>query len=543
MKLAWSLKLIGNTMPSDLLIYPYLSPGSYGINTVTASTLLDSKYCRELDNVVISEEGLLTPRNVFEASSNQPSNELINFFASFARVSGTNYERVWGWQTSGTMYVASGPTGSWAAPAGAYTGSASNSSNFMGLRFREKAYFYARNAIPRVGTMTTGAVNDISPNTAPRGHIALAAFGRLWCADTDTNYVDKRTLYWSVLLNGDDWAGAGSGSLDMSNVWGDDETIMALAQFNAFLVVFGRRKIVILDNPFTPSISSAGAVTSGTTMTVKDIIEGVGCIGRDCVANGGDDLYFVSERGVHSLSRVIQEKSNPIANVSINISDQAQSAAASGFALYQQDSDLQHRLVFDRNNNRLMWFLPGSAYIFHLALTDNKGIPVVTTWSDFYQQGVQVYETPTGTYQFLINTQYFNTSGTYVPTFTFGQLTSGGATEKYTVTYKSGWETYTAEGKMKLPKRLVFNYYSTSSTPTPISLKMYYDYSTTAFSTYTFAPATASSGYRAVSVPVGGRGHAVSQEIYWDVTGANRESFQLVSYDVQFKLARSFSGV
>jgi hypothetical protein len=46
---------------------------------------------------------------------------------------------------------------------------------------------------------------------------------------------------------------------------------------------------------------------------------GIGCIGRDTIQNTGSDLLFLSDSGVRSFKRTIQEKSVPITDVSKNV--------------------------------------------------------------------------------------------------------------------------------------------------------------------------------------------------------------------------------
>jgi hypothetical protein len=57
-------------------------------------------------------------------------------------------------------------------------------------------------------------------------------------------------------------------------------------------------------------------------MSLQDVIKGVGCIARDSVASVfGSDIMFLSETGVQSLGRLIQEKSMPLRDVSKNVRD------------------------------------------------------------------------------------------------------------------------------------------------------------------------------------------------------------------------------
>ena len=54
-------------------------------------------------------------------------------------------------------------------------------------------------------------------------------------------------------------------------------------------------------------------------MQLADTVEGVGCIARDSVQNTGTDIIFLSEDGVRSFGRTIQEKSMPMRDISNNV--------------------------------------------------------------------------------------------------------------------------------------------------------------------------------------------------------------------------------
>ena len=137
---------------------------------------------------------------------------------------------------------------------------------------------------------------------------ALAAYGRLWVADIVN---DKQTVYFSDLQNPANFTTGTAGSLDVSTVIPTGDGIVALAAHNGFLIIFCHRNILIYANPKDPS-----------TMTLQDHIKGVGCIARDSVASVyGSDIMFLSETGVQSLGRLIQEKSMPLRDVSRNVRD------------------------------------------------------------------------------------------------------------------------------------------------------------------------------------------------------------------------------
>lgn len=154
-----------------------------------------------------------------------------------------------------------------------------------------------------VGNVPTAhTVTSFKPNCA------LSAYGRLWVGG---QVDDPQTIYFSDLQNPSEWQTGTSGYLDISAVIPTGDPITALAQYNNFLIIFCRRHIVVYSGADDPA-----------TMKLSDIIVGVGCIARDSVqAVGGTDILFLSETGVQSLMRVIQEKSLPFRDVSKNVRD------------------------------------------------------------------------------------------------------------------------------------------------------------------------------------------------------------------------------
>ena len=154
-----------------------------------------------------------------------------------------------------------------------------------------------------IGTLPTGyTTSTFQPNCA------LAAYGRIWLADITG---DRQTVYFSRLLDGSDFTGGDSGSLSLNAVFPNNDKIMALAAHNGFLIVFGRNNIAIYGNPIDV-----------TQLTLVEYIPNVGCIARDSVVSTGTDLIFLSDSGVRSLTRVIQEKSLPFRDLSKNVRDE-----------------------------------------------------------------------------------------------------------------------------------------------------------------------------------------------------------------------------
>ena len=68
---------------------------------------------------------------------------------------------------------------------------------------------------------------------------------------------------------------------------------------------------------FTQNAETPSATTAD--FRIHDTVEGVGCIARDSVQHTGTDILFLSEDGVRSFGRTIQEKSMPMRDISNNV--------------------------------------------------------------------------------------------------------------------------------------------------------------------------------------------------------------------------------
>lgn len=144
---------------------------------------------------------------------------------------------------------------------------------------------------------------DVNPGTGPLKYngTTLAALGgtppnfkyprvwqgRLWGAGRSTN---PDVLYASVIDNPEDWTLA-SGAQSINIDIGDQDPIGITALFPGLfgrMVVAKRRSLYEI----TP-VSS--------TFAVNQLVAGIGCVSHNAVAAADNDIYFVSERGVHSL--------------------------------------------------------------------------------------------------------------------------------------------------------------------------------------------------------------------------------------------------
>ena len=336
------------------------APGFKGLNTQDAPVAQDASFASIAENMVVDKYGRIGARqglNKLTSSATPLGSSIgIETILEFCARDGT--KTVF---SSGNNKIFTGTTTltEVTLPVG-YTITANN---WKMVSFNNEVYFFQRGhaAIESVAGSTTLVETADSNHSAPEANEALAAFGRLWAGDVTDN---KYTLYWSDLLDGDNWHGGTSGSLDLTTVWptGYDE-LVALAEFNDFLVIFGKRSILLYSGAESPS-----------TMTLADSITNIGCIARDTVQSTGTDLFFLSDTGVRSLGRVIQEKSNPIGDVSKNVRDEMM------FTVNTQTDNIKS--VYCPEHSFYLLFLPTSSivYCFDTRGKLEDGSNRVTTW-------------------------------------------------------------------------------------------------------------------------------------------------------------------
>ena len=210
--------------------------------------------------------------------------------------------------STGNNKIMSGTTTLTDVTPGSYTITAND---WKIVNFNDKAYFFQRGFDPLVhdnsnGLRTFTVANGGATNATFKANEVLAAFGRLFIAGNASN---DTIIYWSDLLDGNAFSGGSSGNIDVSKAWPDGaDKIVALAAHNDFLVVFGEHSIIVYSGADSPS-----------SMAISDTVSGVGCIDRKTVVSIGSDLLFLSDDGLRSLGRTIQEKSLPISDLSRNV--------------------------------------------------------------------------------------------------------------------------------------------------------------------------------------------------------------------------------
>jgi len=294
-------------MAQQLQSITITAPGFAGLNTQDSPVNLPPVFAAVADNCIIDEYGRIGARKGFKVLTTDatPLGSSVGIEAIGQYVTDAGVATVF---SAGNNKVFTGTATLTDVTPSGYTITANN---WKIKNFNNKLYMFQRGYEPLVYNGTTLAKMSAvfgHHGTPPQANEVLAAFGRLFVADFST---DKSTVYWSDLLNGIHWTGGSSGSIDVTTVWpnGYDE-IVALTSHNNFLIIFGKRSILIYSGADDPS-----------SMILSDTINGIGCISRDSVVNTGQDVLFLDYTGVRSLGRTVQEKSAPIGDLSKNVRD------------------------------------------------------------------------------------------------------------------------------------------------------------------------------------------------------------------------------
>jgi len=357
-------------MSKPLQSYSLSAPGFYGLNTEESPLDLGIGFALVATNCILDQYGRIGARKgwtrVNSSSGNLGANDV-----------GVIHELV---QTDGTLTVLfagnnkifklnSSNAVTELTYGGGGTAPTITASNWQCASLNGIAYFFQSGHDPLIydPAISTSTYRRISEKTGyvatvPQANICLSAFGRLWVANTST---DKVTVSFSDLIAGHVWGGGTSGSLDVSRVWpnGADE-VMGLAAHNDFLFIFGKRQILVYSGASTPA-----------TIVLSDTVGSIGCIARDTIQSVGSDVIFLSDSGVRSLMRTIQEKSAPLRDLSKNIRFDLNSSLVS-------ETMANLKSVYSEKEAFYLLVLPTTAqvYCFDTKQSLQDGASRVTKW-------------------------------------------------------------------------------------------------------------------------------------------------------------------
>lgn len=357
-------------MSQQLQTFSITAPGFYGLNTQDSSLDLASGFALVATNCVIDKYGRVgarkgwTPKN--SSTGTLGSND-VKLISQLLTEGGLNYTFVAG---NNKLFTLDSGVLTELTYGGGGTAPTISDSNWQAVQLNNCLYLFQSGHDPlvfdpAVSTTTYRRVSEKSgyAGTILSGNTAISAFGRIWVADSTTN---KDTVYFSDLLSGHVWSGGTSGYLDISQYWPNgSDNIVALASHNNFLIIFGRNNVLVYSNANDPS-----------AMSLSDSITGIGCIARDSIANTGTDVVFLSDTGVRSILRTIQEKSAPFRDLSKNVRDDLMLAVASEVA-----SNLKS--IYNPIDSFYLLSLPTSkvVYCFDLRGTLQDGSARVTVWT------------------------------------------------------------------------------------------------------------------------------------------------------------------
>jgi hypothetical protein len=357
-------------MSQQIQTYSITAPGFYGLNTQDSSLDLASGFALVANNCVIDKYGRIGARKGW-APKNSSTGTLgsndVKLISQLLTEGGLNYTVVAG---NNKLFILDSGTLTELTYGGGGSAPTISDSNWQAVQLSNCLYLFQSGHDPlvfdpAVSTSTYRRVSEKSGYTGTilSGNTAISAFGRLWVADSTTN---KDTVYFSDLLSGHVWSGGTSGYIDISQYWPNgSDNIVALASHNNFLIIFGRNNVLVYSNANDPS-----------AMSLSDSVTGIGCIARDSIANTGTDVVFLSDTGVRSILRTIQEKSAPFRDLSKNVRDDLMSAVASEVANHLKS-------VYNPVDSFYLLSLPTSkvVYCFDLRGTLQDGSARVTIWT------------------------------------------------------------------------------------------------------------------------------------------------------------------
>lgn len=436
-----------------LVNIPLTVPGFLGLNTQSSASILGPEWATSLGNSVIDDSNRVAARKGWDnQTTGTDTGDLISQLFEYRQYDGTT--ELLANVPLGKIYRSTDDGDNWAEITGT---SSSTSDNIQFLNFSDVVVGVTDDGEDPIQYSGT-SFSDLSVANVPTGTVGLSAFGRLWITDTDNTVVQ-----YSALLNEQDWNGSDTGAIDMRNIWPEGDNVTALAAFNGVLVIFGRNNIAI----YTDGQGSELGIDP-TQIYLVDTITGIGCIARDSVVNVDGDLWFLSANGVVSLGRLIQEKSNPLNNLSSNVADFLQ-----GFV--DASSVSQIRAVFSPEDRVYLLSLPqtlndaetGRAFAFDTRGRLEDGTArCMGTWDRLVPRANVVRQNGDWLSSILNVT---GRVGLYA-----GNLDNG---VTYTFNYESSWMDLTQQGFLIIPKRVSGLFFLDSDST--VTLKWAFDFETT----------------------------------------------------------------
>lgn len=407
------------------------APAFFGLNTQDSPTALNEQFALVADNCVIDQFGRVGARKGWKYITETNSDSLVHV-SEYVKAD-TSAEVI---SSSATAVYKGTTTLTDITPSGYTVGTG----KFRSATLNNVHYLFQDGEDPLYYDGITCAKIEDHPNysgTVPTGGIPLASFGRLWVAK-------GATIYWSDLLIGAAWTGGSTGSIDVSKVWADgSDTITGLASHNGFLIIFGNTQIIVYQGAEDPA-----------TMSLADTIVGSGCIATDTIQATGSDLVFLSNEGVRSFNRTVQEKSMPMRDISKNVRSELMAAVS-----VEVDNIIS---VYNSEEAFYLMYLPSTevTYCFDMRTPLEDGSHRATKWFQIK---------PLSMTSLRDNTLYFG--------FEDGVAEYDGYTDNgsnYELNYFSNYLDFGTPSQLKLLKNLKIS--AIGGSDTEVTLNWGYDY-------------------------------------------------------------------
>jgi hypothetical protein len=222
---------------------------------------------------------------------------------------------------------------------------------------------FGGSANPKIDDLFT-ATSTISISDYGKVLLDWQVIGGPEIANVNDAFISKDTLpltditaYGAVIAN----YGL-AGYIDLKTVWGTDE-IIAIAPFYGKLIILGKHNIAIYKNPDEPS-----------GLSLDEVVKGIGCVSRDSIQEIGDDLVFLSETGLRSLSRTTEKDNIPLQDLSSNITETLVRTIG-------QNRKVKSVYIEDEGIYLLSFVDLNKTYVFDFKhMTPNRN-PRISTWS------------------------------------------------------------------------------------------------------------------------------------------------------------------
>ena len=419
-------------MPKGLISSSVSAPAFFGLNSQRKADILPFQWATKASNCIIDDAGRVAARKGSQREHTTAVSGSPDIKSSFEYID-ASANKLQIFAAGNAIYKII--TGTVTDISGSITTPTDDNWKFQ--NFNGKVVGFQTGHAPIVLATVGGTFTDITiASGSAASDEVLAAFGRLWI-------LDGTSLKYSAALDETHWT-TGAGSFDLQTIWlsGMDVPV-ALAEFNGHLVVFGERSIIVYNNPWEPT--GTGAIDA-TTMTLVESIGNIGCIARDSVQHIGTDILFLSQQGIRSLGRTIQEKSMPVNDISKNVNDEL-----NAYVLQETVADIKSG--YSKSDGFYIISLPvaGRSYYFDLRQPLQDRTYRVTVW-DISFKSIYVDSS---------DQMYLGEAG-YISKYTGyldNVLSDGSGGTSYTYEYESGWNDLSTEGQnlsstLKLPKKL-----------------------------------------------------------------------------------------